>query len=59
MSYTPDTLARLQADAAQIIAAAPGGRGAVREIYEIILKSQGLWDRVLTAFLEDDDKIAQ
>ena len=46
-------------DAAQIIAAAPGGRGAVREIYEIILKSQGLWDRVLTAFLEDDDKIAQ
>jgi len=31
----------------------------VREIYEIILKSQGLWDRVLTAFLEDDDKIAQ
>lgn len=46
-------------DAAQIIAAALGGRGAVREIYEIILKSQGLWDRVLTAFLEDDDKIAQ
>ena len=38
---------------AQIIAAQPGGRGAVREIYEIILKTQGLWDRVLTAFQND------
>ena len=40
---------------AQIIASAPGGRGAVREIYEIILKTQGLWDRVLTAFQTDGD----
>jgi len=46
-------------DAAEIIAAASGGRGAVREIYEIILKSQGLWDKVLTAFLEDDQGVAQ
>ena len=38
---------------AQIIAVQPGGRGAVREIYEIILKTQGLWDRVLTAFQND------
>ena len=46
-------------DAAQIIAAAPGGRGAVREIYEIILKAQGLWDDVLTAFLPDAADAAQ
>ena len=46
-------------DAAQIIAAAPGGRGAVREIYEIILKSQGLWNDVLTVFLQNEDEIAQ
>lgn len=46
-------------DIAQIIASAPGGRGAVREIYEIILKTQGLWDEVLTSFLQDDDGIAQ
>ena len=45
--------------AAQIIAEAPGGRGAVREIYEIILKTQGLWDRILTAFQEDAEGIAQ
>ena len=40
---------------AQIIAAQPGGRGAVREIYEIILKTQGLWDQFLTAFQDDGD----
>lgn len=40
---------------AQIIATQPGGRGAVREIYEIILKTQGLWDQFLTAFQDDGD----
>ena len=40
---------------ARIIAAQPGGRGAVREIYEIILKTQGLWDQFLTAFQDDGD----
>ena len=44
---------------AQIIAAQPGGRGAVREVYEIILKTQGLWDRVLAGFYEDVDGLAQ
>jgi 3-deoxy-D-manno-octulosonate 8-phosphate phosphatase (KDO 8-P phosphatase) len=27
-----------------------GGRGAVREVIEIILKSQGLWDRVISEY---------
>ena len=53
-----DAVAEVQG-IAQVIATAPGGRGAVREIYEIILKAQGLWDNVLTAFLQDDDGIAQ
>ena len=44
---------------AQIIAAQPGGRGAVREIYEIILKTQGLWDQFLTAFQDDDGDASQ
>ena len=39
--------------------AVPEGRGAVREIYEIILKTQGLWERILTAFQNDADGIAQ
>ena len=44
---------------AQIIAGERGGRGAVREIYEIILKTQGVWDRVLTSFQTDVDSVAQ
>ena len=46
-------------NAAQIIAAERGGRGAVREIYEIILKTQGLWDEILTAFQTNVDEVAQ
>lgn len=29
----------------------PGGRGAVREIVEAVLKAQGRWDRAVEAFL--------
>ena len=29
-----------------------GGRGAVREVVEIILKSQGLWDKVISTYLK-------
>jgi 3-deoxy-D-manno-octulosonate 8-phosphate phosphatase (KDO 8-P phosphatase) len=29
----------------------PGGRGAVRELIEVILRAQGKWDGVLNAFL--------
>ena len=46
-------------EAAQIIADAHGGRGAVREIYEIILKTQGLWEDVLTVFQTNADGAAQ
>jgi 3-deoxy-D-manno-octulosonate 8-phosphate phosphatase (KDO 8-P phosphatase) len=31
------------------VAAAGGGRGAVREIVELLLKTQGLWDRLVRA----------
>lgn len=33
-------------EAAHYITALPGGRGAVREVIDLILKVQGLWDRV-------------
>lgn len=36
---------------ARIITKARGGRGAVREICEAILKAQGLWDKALKPFL--------
>ena len=38
----PDVLA-----AAHFVAPAPGGRGAVRQMVEFILKGQGRWDEVL------------
>jgi 3-deoxy-D-manno-octulosonate 8-phosphate phosphatase (KDO 8-P phosphatase) len=36
--------------AADIVTSAPGGRGAVREVSEIILNAQGLWDNILERF---------
>jgi 3-deoxy-D-manno-octulosonate 8-phosphate phosphatase (KDO 8-P phosphatase) len=33
-------------EAAHYVTRAPGGRGAVREVIQLILKSQGAWDRV-------------
>ena len=38
-------------DTAHLVTAAPGGRGAVREVVEVILKSQGRWNELIgTAF---------
>lgn len=36
-------------DAAHLITQAPGGRGAVRELVEVILKSQGRWNELIGA----------
>ena len=36
---------------AHYVTSAPGGCGAVREISELILKTQGLWDKVTERFL--------
>jgi 3-deoxy-D-manno-octulosonate 8-phosphate phosphatase (KDO 8-P phosphatase) len=38
--------------AAHVVARAPGGRGAIREIVELLLKSQGLWDRLISPYTE-------
>jgi 3-deoxy-D-manno-octulosonate 8-phosphate phosphatase (KDO 8-P phosphatase) len=38
-------------DAAHLITQAPGGRGAVREVVEVILKSQGRWTELIGATL--------
>jgi 3-deoxy-D-manno-octulosonate 8-phosphate phosphatase (KDO 8-P phosphatase) len=37
-------------NSADYISAAPGGRGAVREVIEWLLKHQGLWDGVVRGF---------
>ena len=34
------------------VSAHPGGRGAVRELLELVLRAQGKWDRIVQAFLK-------
>lgn len=36
---------------AHLVASVPGGRGAVREVVETILRHQGAWDDLLSGFL--------
>lgn len=43
---TPDTR-----DAAHYVTRLPGGSGAVREVCELILKAQGLWDGLMKRYL--------
>jgi 3-deoxy-D-manno-octulosonate 8-phosphate phosphatase (KDO 8-P phosphatase) len=33
------------------VSAHPGGRGAVRELLELVLRAQGKWDRIVQGFL--------
>ena len=37
-------------EAAQYVTSAPGGRGAVREAIEVVLKAQGLWEQILAHY---------
>lgn len=39
-------------DVAHFIAKRSGGRGAIREIIEYILKNKGLWDKVIAKYLD-------
>lgn len=45
-----DAAAEVRA-AVHFVADAPGGRGAVREVVELILKNQGVWDALLAPYL--------
>ena len=37
--------------AAHVVTVAPGGRGAVREVIELVLKHQGAWEQVIAPYL--------
>ena len=37
---------------ADYVASAPGGRGAVREIIETILKAQGRWNELVDGYVQ-------
>ena len=39
---------------AHYVTVAPGGRGAIREVIELILKSQGRWDELVKQYLAAD-----
>jgi 3-deoxy-D-manno-octulosonate 8-phosphate phosphatase (KDO 8-P phosphatase) len=39
-------------DAADWVTAAPGGKGAVREVVDHLLRQQGRWDEAVAAFLD-------
>ena len=39
-------------DQADVVTAAPGGRGAVRETVEAVLRAQGRWESAVEAYLE-------
>jgi 3-deoxy-D-manno-octulosonate 8-phosphate phosphatase (KDO 8-P phosphatase) len=38
-------------EAAHLVTRAPGGRGAVREVVEVILKAQGRWESLIAALV--------
>lgn len=40
-------------DAAHYVTKLPGGFGAVREVAELILKTQGRWDELMARYFED------
>jgi 3-deoxy-D-manno-octulosonate 8-phosphate phosphatase (KDO 8-P phosphatase) len=38
---------------AHMVTSRPGGRGAVREVIELLLKAQGKWDESLARYIAD------
>jgi 3-deoxy-D-manno-octulosonate 8-phosphate phosphatase KdsC-like HAD superfamily phosphatase len=39
--------------AAHVVTRTRGGRGAVREVVEMILRAQGVWERTVDAYVQD------
>jgi len=40
------------------ISGAPGGRGAVRELIEVVLRAQGRWDTLVASYMNDRPHVA-
>jgi 3-deoxy-D-manno-octulosonate 8-phosphate phosphatase (KDO 8-P phosphatase) len=54
LSACPADAAEEVRRAARFVTRAPGGRGAVREVIELVLKHQGAWDRTIAPYLGPD-----
>jgi 3-deoxy-D-manno-octulosonate 8-phosphate phosphatase (KDO 8-P phosphatase) len=50
LAAAPADAVREVRDAAHWVSAAPGGRGAVREFIEMVLRAQGRWEAVLAEY---------
>jgi 3-deoxy-D-manno-octulosonate 8-phosphate phosphatase (KDO 8-P phosphatase) len=50
LAACPSDAAPEVVEAAQIVSDFPGGRGAVREVIEILLKNQGAWDGLVEGY---------
>lgn len=53
LAACPADASREVLDSVHLVASHAGGRGAVREIIEVILKHQGAWDRIVANFGSD------
>ena len=42
--------------AAEYVTRVKGGRGACREVVEVILKAQGLWERIMSRYVDKDSQ---
>ena len=51
LAIAPPNAAEEVKNTAHYVTKEHGGRGAVREVIEIILKSQGLWDKVIARYM--------
>jgi 3-deoxy-D-manno-octulosonate 8-phosphate phosphatase (KDO 8-P phosphatase) len=51
-SAAPPNAAKEVLDSVHYVTKKEGGKGAVRELIEIILKSQGLWDKIVSKYLK-------
>jgi len=47
----PNAVSEVKANA-QYITEAHGGHGAVRQVIEMILKAQGFWDQIISAYIQ-------
>jgi 3-deoxy-D-manno-octulosonate 8-phosphate phosphatase (KDO 8-P phosphatase) len=52
MTFAPADAVDMVKERADVVTVNPGGRGAVREAVEIILKREGLFDKVMERYAE-------
>jgi 3-deoxy-D-manno-octulosonate 8-phosphate phosphatase (KDO 8-P phosphatase) len=41
------------------VSGAPGGRGAVRELIEVVLRAQGHWETLLASYMDERSRVAE